>query len=226
MPLGMVLRATEFRAMVPYLAAAVVVVLAFPEGVVSRLGPVTFTPSVPVVLLAPLLLSFGVGVAHSTWPVPVVARNRRTLVARAVSCLLALACSLAVVAVAAAVSDAVTFAALVRVLCVLSALTMAVGALAGIVHAWLPAVLVSGAALLSGASERPFTLYAMLLDTRATAGQTVLAVTLLAVGGVICLLDPMSRGYLVTAGAGRRAARFALLPSVGPGRVRARRRGA
>lgn len=191
-----VLSATGFGAAVPYFAAGLVVGLVFRQEYISRLGPIAVQPPFAATMVVALLLALGTGVAHGTWPSAVLRRSLRTAAVRAGSYLLASLVSLAVVAVAAAASDATVGPGMVRSLLLLSGLTMGAGAICGIAFAWCPAVVICSVAVLSPPSTSPLSLGSMIFSGEAAGSQFVVACSVYVAGLAVAVVDVASRGYV------------------------------
>lgn len=195
---GSVLSATGFLTSVPFLLAGLATVLLFPNGEISAVGPISLQPAVPVILCVPLLLSIACGIAHTTWPSPVVRRTWRIHLARAFSYALGLGLAVAVLRVGTAVGSAEPSGGALRNLLWMSGLAIATTALAGIAYTWVPVMLSCSAGILSAPTEDPWTLNGMLFHATATPGQLVLSVAICAAGLLLGVWDPVSRGYLKT----------------------------
>ncbi|TFH72121.1 hypothetical protein [Cellulomonas sp. HD19AZ1] len=199
------LSATGFGSVVPFLASGLLVGLLFREEYISKIGPIAVQPPFAATMVTPLLLALGTGMAHGTWPSAVVRRSWRTGASRAGSYALASVSSLAVLSLAAAVSEATVGPGLLRTFLLLSGLTMGVGAVCGIAFAWCPAVVVCSAAVLSPSSTDPLGLHPLIFWGDAVVSQQIVACSVFLLGYVLAVLDVASRGYIRS------------LPSVGKG---------
>lgn len=195
---AMMLRCTGWRASVPFSVAAAGIVVAFPDGLISHVGPVTFAPSIPVVLLTPLLLAMAIGLSVLPWPTPVVRQGPRPALARLLSYVLTGAIAAAVVALSAALSGQASASGVARNVMWLSGVSAATSALFGVVYAWLPGIVLGCGALLSSVTTDPWTLYGMVLAPSSPGSQLVLASLVGALGLLVAVLDPRGRGALMT----------------------------
>lgn len=200
LPLGLILRATDLRTPVPLAVTALVVVTAFPEGRIERIGPIGLQPALPVLLLVPVLLATGCALAHATWRTPVIHRNARVLLARGLSYGTALVGSLGVVLLGGALTGDDLGGGMLRTLLLMTGLALATAALAGVVYAWTPVVIITAAGILSPPGDDPWTLNGLLFHPQATAGQLTVAAVLCAAGFALAVADPASRGYLRSVG--------------------------
>lgn len=191
-----VLAATGAVLAVPLLLLALVVVVMYPDGTIEQLGPVSVQPAVPVMLLVPALLAVACAISHGTWTVPVVRRNARTAAARALSYVTVFVLGAAVVWLGDALAATPVLSGSLRNLFWMTGASLVTAALVGVVYAWLPVVVACGVAVLSAATENPWTLYGWLFHPTATDAQLVVAGAAVLVGILVAVWDPRSPGYL------------------------------
>jgi hypothetical protein len=190
------LSATGFGATVPIFLGALATILLARDSKIEGIGPLRFQPSIPTILLVPLLLSISCGVAHSTWSIPVVQRSWRVHAVRAMSYLVALVISACIAGAGGRLAGTGLVGGMMRDLLWMAGATMATTALVGITYAWLPVVLISGTGVLSSPSDDPWTLYGMLFHPTATHSQLAVAAAACVAGLAVGIWDPVSRGYL------------------------------
>lgn len=191
-----ILLATGFRGVIPILALALGLTVVFPTGTIDRLGPLSFFPEIKALAVIPLLLALAVGLSHGTGASPVTVQNWRTRTARATSYVTCLSMAALILALGGALAaDPDGFAAAMRNLLWLSALALLTATLAGLLYAWLPLILVYCAAVLSPATDTPWTPYGALLRGEARLAEIVVAGLLLCLALLVALWDPRSAEY-------------------------------
>ncbi len=195
-----ILRATGFRNSAAIIGASAVLIVLGRDGTLRVLGPLSFQPAIPVMLAVPMLLSVGIGIAHSTWRSPVVRINARVRAARCVSFILATALACGVVGLGEAVSARPIWSGLLRNTLEMGGACLAAAALLGVAYVWVPAVLMYSLGLLTPYSESAWTPYGLLFFDQAAPGQILAAGAAFVLGLCVGVWDPVSRGYLATVG--------------------------
>lgn len=191
-----ILTATGVHASLLPLVLAAAVTVIWHDGVISTLGPLTLTPSLPVVLAAPSLLAVACGISHVPPRTPVIARNVRTVAARALSHLAVLAAGLAVTALGALLAPGATFAPAARNLMVFTAVALLVAGLAGPAYAWMPVVVLFGMGVLSNSDEATWSVNGLVMAQELRPGQLLAVVPLCLSALAVAALDPRGLAYL------------------------------
>lgn len=192
--------ATGFRSVVPLFLIAAAAAMAVSDGTISRIGPLFFQPSLPIILLVPMLLSVASAAAHAAWPSPVIVRCPRVFLSRALSYLVSLAASFGVIGLAKISTSDALAGGMLRNMLLLSGIALLTTGLAGATYAWAPVVLVIGASMVAGRSESPWSLYSWIFATPASNTQLLISAAVCFAGLTTAIWDPRSPGYLKMSG--------------------------
>jgi hypothetical protein len=194
--LRVLLVATGFRNAYWLLGAALVVTVVYHDGAISRVGPIQLFPELKVMVVVPTLLATACAVAHGTTGSPVVVRNARVLVLRAVSYGTVLTASVCVLLLGARLADDPAFPATMRNLLWLVGVATATAALCGLLYAWFPVMLALTTTIVSPVSDSDWSLFGFFFRDSASSAQLTVATVLAAVGIAVAVWDPRSLGYL------------------------------
>ncbi len=191
-----VLASTGWYSTVPVLGLAVVLTVAFPDGRISHFGPLELNPQLRVLVAVPLLMAVAVGISQGIAPTPIVFRNGRVLAVRAACYALTLVLSWGIVLLGSRLGTGLPLAACLRNLLLLSGICAAVGALAGPVYVFIPAVVALAAAMVTPGESSEWAPWSMSFRETASTEQLVVAAVVAVVGLALAVGDPRSPGYL------------------------------
>lgn len=190
------LAATGVHASLVPLALGLVATVIWRNGVITAVGPLTLASVLPVVVAVPTLLGVACGISHVPPRIPVIVKNSRTILARAISHLTVLVAGLVVIALGALVGPGATFGPAVRNLMVFSAAALLAAALAGPVYAWMPVVVLFGMGVLSNPDEATWTVHGLVMAQDVRPGQLLVVVPLCLGAVAIAALDLRGLAYL------------------------------
>lgn len=191
-----VLASTGWYATVPVLGLAVLLTVAFPDGRISYFGPLELNPELRVLVAVPLLMAVAVGIAQSATPSPIVFRNGRVVVVRAVCYALTLLVSWGIVLLGSELGTGLPLAACLRNLLLMSGICAATGALAGPAYVFIPAVIALAAGMVTPGESSEWAPWSMSFRETASTEQLVVAAVVAVIGLALAVWDPRSVGYL------------------------------
>lgn len=192
----MLIAAGGLRGVAPLLVGALLVTVVYRDGTIRTLGPLVFSPELRVLVVVPLALAVAVAGAHAGTGTPVVVRNARVALARALSYVSVLALSVGILTLGGWFAEQGVAWGALRTLLLFSASGLLGGALVGPSMAWAPVVVLFGLAVTSQTSEDPWTIFALVLREDATTAQLVVTATAWLVGLAVAVTNPRGFGYL------------------------------
>ncbi|WP_102510023.1 hypothetical protein [Sanguibacter massiliensis] len=180
---------------IPLLVLGLVVTAVYHSGTIDELGPITFEPKIPVMVLVPVIFAVACGASHGTATSPVIVRCARVHVARAMSFLCVVVIALGALWLGDYLSATSVFVPSVRNFMLFGGVALAAAALAGVAYGWIPVVVLLGGAVLSPIDDSPFSFYGLVFGN-ATTFQLCVVGLVATVGLTVAIWDPRSPGYL------------------------------
>lgn len=192
------------RAVAPLLVIATVITVLYPDGRIRTFGPLVLSPELRVLLVVPLVLSVAIAGAHAGTGTPVVIRNARVAVARAVSYLAVLGLSAAILTLGGFLAVEGGSSGALRTLLLFAACALVAGSSLGPSMAWAPVVILFGLAVTGPPSESDWTLFGLVLREEASVAQLVVTGVVFLAALAVAVGNPRSIGYLRVSDGGRR----------------------
>lgn len=175
------------------LVLALGITVVWHDGTIDRIGPLSLSPVMHVMVAVPALLAVACAVSHLAPRTPVVVRGGRTTTARVVSYVTVLGAGALVLALGDTLASSPTLGASARNLLLFSALALATAGLAGVAYAWVPVLLVLGSAVLSPADPAWWSLHAWVMAQTAEPVHVVIAGAACAASVAVAAADPLAR---------------------------------
>lgn len=203
-PIRVCLSATSFYPTLLPLAVAAGGVVLFRSRTIDQLGPISFHPGIPSVLVIPFIMSVTIASAHGEWPAPIIVQCGRVLVARSLSYYLSLHCAISIVGVAYLIVGSDLASAMLRNTLWMTAVAILTTTFVGAEFAWTPIAVLIGIGMLTGADSSIWSLYGILFRSPATVSQLWSASALCMLCVVVAIWNPRSFGYLKRSGSRNR----------------------
>lgn len=192
----MLIKVQGVRNGIVLLIASTVVTVAFPNGIIRQIGPLTLSPELRVLQVVPLMLSMFLVVTIHEFPSATIFLNSRVRRARVLSLSFSTTASLCLIAVGEAIAYQGTSFSALRNFLFLGGITLISAAVVGNVYAWILPIVGFSATLISPMSESDWSLYGLFFRDFASIEQIRWGFLVFIVGTIICVAHPRGFGYL------------------------------